>query len=112
MEHMTEEEIAVDAVRIATLMNANPCVRAWGLGPEGATCNTCVYLIHHHQSADWYKCRKREDEPNGNELALTGGRKTDQRVRWSACSKYELRTPDAIAALPPQRVHDYGETPE
>jgi hypothetical protein len=90
--------IATDAVRVATLMNPNPCVRAWGLGPAGAQCNTCVFLVHHQQSATWYKCGKREAEPAGSELALTGGRKTDQRVRWDVCAKYELRTPEALKA--------------
>jgi hypothetical protein len=60
----------------------NPCVRAYGLGPEDAKCKTCAKLHAREYAHTYYKCSLR---PN------TGGAGTDHRVNWKACAKYEHR---------------------
>lgn len=82
-------------------INPNPCVQMWGLGPAGATCKTCIHLTSHKQSKTWYKCSLR---------GVTHGAKSDQKLRWDACKRYELKLlprelpPDAPAAALEARV--------
>lgn len=64
---------------------SNPCVVAYGPGPEGATCSGCRHLYAQGGVAGRYlKCELRRN---------TGGPATDHRARWPACSKFEV--PDA-----------------
>lgn len=65
---------------------SNPCLVIFGPGPDGARCGTCVHLQAHKQSATWYKCAQRGTP--------THGPKTDHRVRWPACGRYEARRED------------------
>jgi hypothetical protein len=60
---------------------ANPCVRLWGLGPEGAKCKTCTLLVcRTYGPHRYYKCPLRADSACAA---------TDHRVGWRACAKYE-----------------------
>jgi hypothetical protein len=79
--------------------NPNPCVQRWGRGPAGALCRDCAHLTVYEQSRKWYKCGLRTD--------LTHGAKTDHRVKWDACSRYEARAPEPAKDAqesPPQTV--------
>jgi hypothetical protein len=60
----------------------NPCVVAFGKGPEGATCHDCVHLVlkHDHGARRYYGCEERG--------ILTHGPATDHLVNWPACSHY------------------------
>jgi hypothetical protein len=58
----------------------NPMLLAFGPGPENATCGHCKHMEGYQQAATWYKCALRKN---------TGGRKTDHKVRWPACGKFE-----------------------
>lgn len=58
----------------------NPCVQAYGLGPDGATCKTCRRLYRKHFGKTYIKCDLR---PN------TRGPGSDHRVGYPACAKYE-----------------------
>ena len=66
--------------RQAARVSANPCVRAYGYGPEGATCATCTRLYGKRYGRIYYKCALRRD---------TAGPKSDHRKSWPACGKYE-----------------------
>jgi hypothetical protein len=58
----------------------NPCVRAFGLGPEGKRCKECALLIRRDDCAKVYlKCALR---------ANTRGPATDHRAGWPACGKF------------------------
>jgi hypothetical protein len=63
----------------------NPCVRLWGLGPEGTKCKTCVHLVVRQFANRYFKCRKRK---------MTSGPGTDHRVGWNACGLYEPKEKD------------------
>lgn len=61
----------------------NPCVRAFGLGPQGAICKDCVHLFKHRPGKKhFYKCDLRN---------CTNGPGTDHRVSWPACGRFEQR---------------------
>ncbi len=74
METMALFEAAPEARRTTP----NPCVYAFGRGPEGATCSTCVSLRMFQRKRRWYKCS----------LRAPGGPSTDHRIGWEACAKY------------------------
>ena len=60
---------------------SNPCIPAFGPGPEGATCGSCVHLFRQGGTAGtYYKCELRR---------VTGGPGTAHRVRWPACARFE-----------------------
>lgn len=61
--------------------NFNPCIPAYGRGPENTRCRGCKFLIRKHYSKVYYKCKLR-----GN----TNGPATDHRVNWPACGKFEV----------------------
>lgn len=67
-------------------LQGNPCVIAFGAGPEGATCRTCIQLYAQPGVAGRFlKCAMRRN---------TSGPATDHRAGWPACAKYEPgRTP-------------------
>jgi hypothetical protein len=59
----------------------NPCVRLFGLGPEGVTCRHCKHLIRHKPGCNTYlKCFLR---------GVTNGPGTDHKAGWKACKKFE-----------------------
>jgi hypothetical protein len=63
---------------------ANPCVVAFGPGPEGATCSSCTHLFARGDTAGRYlKCDLRR---------FTGGPATDHRAGWPACARFEERS--------------------
>lgn len=66
--------------RRADRISDNPCVQMWGFGPEGKTCGDCAHLYGMKQARTWYKCQLRAD--------LSHSRKSDQRIRWPACSRF------------------------
>lgn len=54
----------------------NPCVRAFGPGPEGATCKSCAHLVvRHYGTRTYYKCSHRR---------ISRSEATDHRVSWRA----------------------------
>lgn len=57
----------------------NPCVAAFGKGPDGATCGTCTNLICNQWGKRYYKCMKRR---------RSACAATDHRVSWNACGCY------------------------
>lgn len=60
---------------------SNPCVVAFGPGPAGASCRSCVHLFAQGGVAGrYYKCELRR---------VTGGPGTDHRVGWPACARFE-----------------------
>lgn len=61
---------------------ANPCVRNFGPGPEGAKCGTCKRLVFTQYTSKYYKCTERK---------ITRGLATDHKVGWDACAKYEKK---------------------
>jgi hypothetical protein len=58
----------------------NPCVRAFGKGPEGAICKQCKHLFRKRISKTYIKCDLR---------TYTNGPGSDHKARWHACSKFE-----------------------
>jgi hypothetical protein len=62
---------------------SNPCVIAFGPGPDGKRCGTCSHIWARGDVAGTYlKCDLR---------LSTSGAATDHRARWPACAKYEER---------------------
>ncbi len=55
----------------------NPCVRLYGIGPEGLKCKTCNHLYHH--KGKYIKCDLRTH---------TNGPGSDHKSNWQACAKY------------------------
>lgn len=58
----------------------NPCVRAFGIGPEGMRCKQCVHLYRKHYSKTYIKCELRKN---------TNGPGSDHKANWPACGKFE-----------------------
>lgn len=76
------DEIAVERSKTGAT-RTNPCIPAFGPGPEGATCGECSHLFRRADTAGrYYKCDLR---------AVTGGPGSDHRVRWPACARFEAR---------------------
>jgi hypothetical protein len=63
--------------------SSNPMVRGYGNGPAGKCCRTCRSLYAKSFAKTYYKCLLRRD---------SGGAKTDHRVTWDACGKYEEKS--------------------
>jgi hypothetical protein len=59
-------------------LTSNPCVIAYGPGPDGATCSDCVHLFR--VSGHYLKCDLRKN---------TSGPATDHRAGWQACARHE-----------------------
>lgn len=57
----------------------NPCVAAYGPGPEGKRCGDCAHLIAHRFAKTYYKCDLR---------VQTASAASDHRVRWPACARF------------------------
>jgi hypothetical protein len=60
--------------------NINPCIAAFGKGPEGTRCKKCVHFIRKHYGGVYFKCALRGD---------TNGPGTDHRANWPTCGKYQ-----------------------
>jgi hypothetical protein len=67
----------------ARMAHPNPMVRKAGIGPEGAKCKGCKFLIRTTSNSNkvYYKC---------DLVGVTHGAATDVRVRWDACRMYEV----------------------
>lgn len=62
-----------------THTKVNPCIAAYGHGPEGTICGKCTNLIRYSGSSKaWFKCRLRRE----------GGEATDHKYRWPSCGKF------------------------
>ena len=61
----------------------NPCIALYGAGPEGKRCKDCVHLIGICKAKTYHKCLLRKN---------THGAKTDHKLRWQACAKFEERS--------------------
>lgn len=60
-----------------------------GTGPKGETCGSCEHMVRTGGGHDRYpKCLL-------TRAAWTHGPRTDVRVRWPACSKWEAKKPAA-----------------
>ena len=78
--------------------NPNPCIAAFGLGPEGQTCKTCQHLYRKTYSKTYIKCELRPD---------TNGAGTDHRAGWDACGKYApSQTPVPVSPAEPTTDDD------
>lgn len=62
----------------------NPMIKIYGETP-GKKCKTCVYLCYKQFNKKYYKCRMRPGT-----ICKTSP-KSDHRVNWPACGKYEQR---------------------
>lgn len=65
--------------------NINPCIAIYGPGPAGQTCENCALLAGFAMSRTVYKCFLRRN---------THSAKTDHKLRWPACAKFEQRAED------------------
>lgn len=65
----------------------NPCVNLYGPGPDDKKCGNCTHVFGICNSNTHYKCDLRKN---------TRGAKTDQKLRWPACGKFEQRENKAI----------------
>lgn len=79
------EEVAVERTRNGKgrlgAPKSNPCIPAFGPGPEGRICRDCTHLFRVGGVAGrYYKCDLR---------VRTGGPGSDHRVRWPACARFE-----------------------
>lgn len=82
-------------------LNPNPCVAAFGLGPDNATCKTCVHLFRKTFGKTYIKCDLR---PN------TSGAGTDHRAGWDACGKYEPLVSEPVPSQAEADAHDDSES--
>jgi len=64
---------------IAGVLKHNPCIAAYGKGPEGTRCKSCSHLYCKSYGKRYYKCELRKD---------TNGPATDHKVNWPTCGKY------------------------
>lgn len=75
-------EEAMERTKSGTL-RGNPCVAAFGPGPDGRVCGDCVHIWARGDTAGtYYKCDLRR---------VTGGAASDHRVGWPACARFEER---------------------
>jgi hypothetical protein len=58
----------------------NPLRVAYGPGPEGTRCGTCIHLTAKAYARTYLKCALRTN---------TNSPSTDHRARWESCAKYE-----------------------
>ena len=87
MSQMTLEEIKAwvesGSHRVAQpAPTGNPCVSIYGQGKPGQTCKGCDHLRALIYAKTYYKCDLRQN---------THGTKTDHKVRWPSCAKYEKK---------------------
>lgn len=58
----------------------NPVLKVFGPGPEGERCKNCKHLFDRSFNKTYYKCKLRNNNTSP---------KTDHRVNWPACGKFE-----------------------
>jgi hypothetical protein len=76
----TEQELWLSKQLASSPVEPNPCVRAYGRGPEGVSCRYCKHLQRKRCSKKTYlKCELR---------ANTNGPGTDHKAGWNACAKF------------------------
>jgi hypothetical protein len=63
----------------------NPMMATYGKGPDGKQCKDCAQLAGICYAKTVYKCRLRLN---------THTAKTDHKLHWYACGKFEERTKD------------------
>jgi hypothetical protein len=68
--------------KLATPERVNPCVQIFGPGPADKRCKECKFLFANVKSKRYYKCELRD---------FSNGPKTDHKVNWPACGKFEAR---------------------
>lgn len=56
-----------------------------GSGPKGETCKTCIHAYCSKYAKRYWKCRL---------VKPTHSPKTDIRLKWAACSRWEPKSPD------------------
>ena len=61
----------------------NPVIKVFGTGPEGEKCKNCKHLFDRSFSKKYYKCAIRINSTSP---------KTDHRVNWPACGKFEPKS--------------------
>lgn len=77
---MTEEQQQWLLVEKRKPENINPCVRLYGLDPEGRRCKECQLFIRKTGYRKiYFKCELRGD---------TNGPGTDHRANWPACGRF------------------------
>ena len=78
-----EQELAFGAPGSAKLPEPNPCRKLYGPGPKGARCAGCA-LLHSYAPGNrtYHKCELR---------VFTRSQRSDHRMRWLACAKFEPR---------------------
>lgn len=76
---MEQFELDLGVPEEPSKLNANPMVQAFGFGPDKKKCKHCQHLFHKQFANKYWKCSLRVN---------TNGPSTDQRVNWSACSKF------------------------
>ena len=97
---MREQGLLFGGMEISLdLDHANPCVRAYGFGPDGKLCKTCSKLFYHARGKRYYKCKLR---------TYSHGKGTDHRVRWTACGMYQ----EAESNEPPSEGQEEGPPQE
>lgn len=78
----TPPEMRAEEVR---KRGGNPCIVLYGWGTVGQKCRGCIHLRYRPERSPQvrhWKCDLR---------ALTHGAKTDHKVTWPACARYEQR---------------------
>ena len=84
MTDLFNQEIKVDVkksrrAKIKGKPKINPLIAAFGKGPEGKKCGSCVFHYFKSVAKDYPKCSKRR----------RGGAATDHSSRYDACGAYE-----------------------
>ncbi len=78
------QHTAKEAERLLAEPNSiNPCVNIYGPGPKEKMCKSCSHLTTKAYSRNYYKCDLRQN---------TNGPRTDQRLFWPSCAKFEEST--------------------
>jgi hypothetical protein len=69
--------------------NPNPAVQRFGFRKDGGKCKGCAFLLETRSDSKkkFYKCKKRIIFEG-----LTHGPRTDHRISWDACAKFEEGT--------------------
>lgn len=74
--------LAFQMAKLNTPERVNPCVRLYGVDPEGRKCKDCSHLYRKQMSKVYIKCDLREN---------TNGPGTDHRAGWTACARFESK---------------------
>jgi hypothetical protein len=76
--------------------NINPCLAAFGNGPDGEKCKNCVHLLKRSaRNSTFYKCEKRK---------ITSSVASDHRVNWSACGQFKAKEAEGGLEIDPHNL--------